>query len=344
MKLFALLAITVLVALNSSVQGQQAVDRLQEIKDRGFLNCAVISTNSPIFAVMPSPGNYTGGFDVELCQAVATAIFGNKSAIKYIPATDVNRFELIQNGTADILSRTTTDTLTRRTIEQIYFAPTTFYDGQGFVVPAASPVSTFAQLDVAGETVCTLAGTTEAANAPVLLKNAQVIVKQTEAEDLAALISGECDAYTNDKSALASLLLANPTFQGRILPDTVSKEPLAMGTFNADGYRNLSLVMDAVVNGLFRAEELGISSQNVGTAANDTATSAEAKRLLGFNLDGSPFETGLPLSADFMANVLREVGNYGEIYAKNAQKGIPRQGTQNQLFTNGGLIYGIPWS
>jgi general L-amino acid transport system substrate-binding protein len=258
--------------------------------------------------------------------------------------TSAVRFTSLANGESDMLSRTTTWTAVRDTQLGMTFGGINFYDGQGFLVPKDLGVSSVMELD--GATICVLTGTTTELNLadffrannmdmePVTNENVNVIVE--------TYLGGGCDAYTNDKSGLAARRSAFPNPDDHvILPETISKEPL--GPVTRQGDENWSDIVRWVLNGMIEAEEVGITSENVDDmiANSDNPT---VKRILG--VEGNIGE-GLGLEPDFMVAVLKSVGNYGEVYERNVGEntpiGIPREGTLNAQWTEGGILYAPPF-
>jgi general L-amino acid transport system substrate-binding protein len=283
------------------------------------------------------------GLDVDVCRAVAAAIFDDPEAVEFQSVTSAVRFTSLANGESDMLSRTTTWTAVRDTQLGLNFTTINFYDGQGFLVPVDSGISSTLELD--GATICVLTGTTTELNladyfrannmefTPVTNENVNVLVE--------TYLGGGCDAYTNDKSGLAARRSAFPMPDEHvILPETISKEPL--GPVVRAGDSNWADIVRWTLFGMIEAEELGVSSANVTEMLESDSPSI--RRLLG--VEGNIGE-GMGLTPDFMVRVLTHVGNYGEIYeanvGENTPVGIPRAGTQNDLWTRGGLIYAMPF-
>lgn len=326
-------------ALPATVSAQET---LATIKERGFMNCQV-GLPTPGFYALAEDGTWSG-MDVDVCRGVSAAIFGDPDKIEYQSVTSAVRFTALANGESDMLSRTTTWTAVRDTQLGLDFTYLNFFDGQGFLVPADSGITSALELE--GATVCVVTGTTTELNladfsransldiTPVTNENVNVIVE--------TYLGGGCDAYTNDKSGLAARRSAFPDPSAHIiLPETVSKEPL--GPVVRHGDNNWGDIVRWVLFGVINAEELGVSSENVEELAANP-TSPNIARLLG--AEGNIGEE-LGLSNTFMVDVIKSVGNYGEMYEKhigeNTPIGIPREGTLNALWTEGGILYAPPF-
>jgi general L-amino acid transport system substrate-binding protein len=311
---------------------------LDDVKAKGFIQCGV-NTGLPGFAAPDDAGNWTG-FDVDYCRAVAAAIFGDASAVKYTPLTATERFTALQSGEIDILSRNTTWTMARDTSLGLTFAGVSYYDGQGFMVRKSLGVSS--ALELSGASVCAQTGTTTELNladyfavnnmtySPVLFE------KKPEVD--AAYDSSRCDAYTTDASGLYStrLTLANPD-DHVILPEIISKEPL--GPVVRQGDDQWFSVVKWVHFALLNAEELGITQANIDQMM--TSENQDVRRLLG--ADGA-FGEGIGLGNDWAANVVKAVGNYGEIFDRNIGAGSPLAIARglNAQWTKGGIQYAPP--
>ncbi|MBM7070195.1 amino acid ABC transporter substrate-binding protein [Actibacterium sp. 188UL27-1] len=328
-----------LAALNATPVFAQ--ETLATVEERGILNCQV-GLPTPGFYALAEDGTWSG-MDVDLCRGVSAAIFGDPDKVEYQSVTSAVRFTALANAESDMLSRTTTWTAVRDTQLGLDFTTVNFYDGQGFLVPADSGITSALELD--GGVICVLTGTTTELNladyfranemsfTPVTNENVNVLVE--------TYLGGGCDAYTNDKSGLAARRSAFPSPDEHILlPETVSKEPLGPVVRQGDdAWANL---VRWVIFGMINAEELGVSSENVDEMA--TSTDPNIARLLGS--EGNIGE-GLGVKPTFMIDVIKMVGNYGELYEKhigaNTPIGIPREGTLNALWTEGGIIYAPPF-
>ena len=325
-----------------SVDAQtEATGKLAEVMDRGRLICGVSGTLPGFSFLDPDTGEMTG-FDADYCRALAAAIFGeaNEDTLEFVSLTAAERFTALQNGEVDVLFRNTTWTFTRDADLAGTFGPTTFYDGQGLMVPADLGVSSIEELD--GASICTQTGTTTELNITDAFEQRgfdfELIPLETSADSAAAYEGGRCDVLTSDKSQLAGIRsnLADPGAHV-ILPDTISKEPL--GPMWLEGDPLWGEVVSWTVFATFTAEELGLTSENIGDATAEPNT--VQARFLGAEGDLGSF---IGLSNDFAVNVIAEVGNYAEIYDRHVVPlGIEREGSLNDLWTRGGLIYPPAW-
>ena len=317
-------------------------ERLAAVMARGRLICGV-NTSVPGFGFVDADGQNVG-FDIDFCRALAAAIFGDPSAVEFRPVTAAERFTALQTNEIDVLSRNTTWTLGRDVELGTDFGPTTFYDGQGMMVRRDSGFSSLD--DMGGATICVLAGTTTEGNLADAFNSRgleyESLVLDTGDATVAAYDEGRCDGLTSDRSQLAGLRTrtANPA-DHIILNDVMSKEPL--GPVWAHGDQQWGDVVRWVVYSLIIAEEKGITQANVADIAASDPQDPETRRLLG--IEGE-FGTLLGLEPDFVIDVISAVGNYGEIYERHlgpAGTDIPREGTLNALWTDGGMIYAPPW-
>ena len=316
-------------------------ETLKTIKDRGKLICGV-NNQVPGFGFVDSTGAYAG-FDIDFCKALAAAIFNDVSKIEYRPVTAEQRFAALQSGEIDALLRNTTWTLTRDTDNGGNFVATTFYDGQGMMAPKASNITKLEDLN--GATICVQKGTTTELNLADQMAARKLTYTPAVFEDangtFAAYAEERCDAVTTDKSGLVSRRSVLPTPDDHVILDvTMSKEPL--GPMVRQGDDQWFDIVQWTVFATMSAEEFGITSQNVGDMiANDARP--EVKRLLGTD-EKVDLGAKLGLSKDWAANVIKAVGNYGEIYDRNlgetTKTAIPRG--INNLYTNGGIIYAPP--
>ncbi len=342
------LAIAAIAACGEEEEAEPTVvNRLAAVKERGTLICA--SRNDvPGYGSLDAAGRNVG-FDIDLCRAVATAVLGDPEAIQINYITAAERGPTIQSGEVDLLVRTVTWT-TSRDAQWGNYVHTTFYDGQGFMVPRDLGVSS--ALELGGAAVCVTSGTTTELNMSDFFRQNNLEYNPQVFEDtdvvLEAYQEGQCDVFTNDRSQLAALRSALPNPQDHvILPETISEEPL--GPVVPHGDEQWFDIVKTVVSGLIYAEAYGINSGNVGQMA--AGENVKAKRLLG--TEGSFGQETLGLSETFMQDVITAVGNYGEIYNRNLGPGgidLPREGGRNALWANapctdcpkGGQIYAPP--
>lgn len=320
--------------------GTAQAAKLDEVRDRGYLQCGV-SPGVPGFSNPDDAGKWSG-FDVEVCRAVAAATMNDPDAVRYTPLSNTERFTALQSGEIDMLSRTTTRTLNRDTALGLNFAPVMFYDGQGFMVRDDSGINSALELD--GASVCTSSGSTTELNLADYFKanNMEYSPVRFDRADevLAAYDAGRCDVYTSDHSGLAArrLLMEKPA-EHRILPETISKEPLAPAVRHGDD--QWFDIVTWTVYALIAAEELGVTSENV--AQMKAEGGAAVKRLLGAEGEASLGEW-MSLDSDWAARAITAVGNYGEIYERHVGLNTPlkiKRGL-NELYLNGGLQYAMP--
>jgi general L-amino acid transport system substrate-binding protein len=315
--------------LLSATAGAQS--RLELVRQRGVLGCG-IAPGVVGFARVDDRGRYTG-FDVDICRALATAIFGTPDKVRFIQAASVENF--VRSADIDVVSRRLTWTLPREGLG-LLFGPVTFYDGQGFLVPRKRGIATVRQLSKAR--ICVQPGvhafnldaysrSHKIAFTPVHLRSLE------QAED--ELAAGRCDALTADVSMLGSvrsLMRSGANFD--ILKEQISKEP--MGQVVRQGDDQFFSILRWTVFALIAAEELGVTSAN---AASSTASAdLDVQRLLGV-VPGNGRALGL--DEKWAYNVIRAVGNYGEIFERNVGQGSPigfERGL-NALWTGGGLMY-----
>ena len=320
--------------------------RLERVRERGSLICAT-GSDVPGFGFLDESGNNVG-FDLDLCRAVAAAVLGDPSAVEFRIVDPAERGPVLQAGEVDMLSTVTTWTSSRDS-QWGNFTQTTFYDGQGFMAPRSLGVNSALELKDAN--VCVTQGTTTELNLQDFSNEAGLDITAVTFEDseaaLEAYKSGQCDAFTTDRSALSSLLDTFPDPDAHlILPDTISEEPL--GPVVPHGDEQWYDIAKTVMAILIYAEAYGIGMNEVPTAV--TGKSA-VDRLFG--LQGSFSQETMGLSQTVAQDVIRGVGNYGEIYDRNlGPQGIqlPREGGRNALWADapcqdcpkGGQIYAAP--
>ena len=312
---------------------------LDDVKKRGKLMCGV-SQGLPGFSSPDDAGEWHG-IDVDLCRAIAAAIFDDPMKAGFVPTSSKERFTALQSGEFDVLTRNTTYSLTRDTTQGLNFVAINFYDGQGFMVRKDLGVASVKELD--GAVICANAGTTTELNVADFFRanglEYQIVTFEKADEVVAAYDAGRCDSWTTDVSGLYSnrLKLANPD-DHVILPDVISREPLGPAVRQGDdGWGDL---VRWVFNAMIVAEEFGVTQANVEMKAK-TAAHPELKRLLG--LEGNYGEK-LGLSKDWAIRVIKHVGNYAESYDRTVGKDSPlkiKRG-QNALERDGGLMYPLP--
>jgi general L-amino acid transport system substrate-binding protein len=332
---FLLLVLSMLAAQAASAANEQV---LKAVKDRGTLNCGV-SEGLYGFSARDSNGNWRG-FDVDLCRAIAAAIFNDTSKVTYVPLDASRRFEALQSGSIDVLSRNTTWTMSREVELGLSFAATNFYDGQGFLARRAMNKDT--ALDLDGMKVCVQTGTTTELNLADYFRANKMKYESIASTNLESAIkgydAGQCNVLTADVSALFAvrLLLSKPD-EHVILPDVISKEPLGPVVRQDDmqWFNIVKWVHFALVN----AEELGVTSKNIDEALK--SENPGIRRLVG--TEGNYGER-MGLAKVWAANAIRLVGNYGEVYERTvgvgSALGIPRG--INQLWSKGGILYAPP--
>lgn len=320
------------------VAGGAQAAKLDQIKSKGFVTCGV-SQGLPGFSTPDDKGNWTG-LDVDLCRAVAAAIFNDATKVKFTPLSAKDRFTALQSGDIDVLSRNTTWTMSRDTQLGLNFAGVNYYDGQGFMIRKDKKVNS--ALELSGASVCTQTGTTTEQNLADYFRannmTYEVIAFATNDEVVKAYDAGRCDALTTDRSGLAGerLKLTNPD-DHVVLPEVISKEPL--GPVVAHGDDQWLDVVKWTLFAQINAEELGVNSKNVDEQMK--SANPEVKRLLG--TEGN-FGEMLGLNKDWVVQIVKLVGNYGEAYDRNVGPGTPlklERGT-NALWNKGGLQYAPP--
>ena len=315
-----------------------AADTLENTLERGAVQCGV-SDGLPGFSAPNDQGEWQG-LDVDVCRAVAAAIFGDADAVRYISLNAVERFTALQSGEVDLLSRNTTWTTTRDTTLGVNFTGVTFYDGIGFMINRELGVDSVYGLD--GAAICVQSGTTTELNVADFFRANDMqfdpIVFDTSEQTVGGYEAGRCDVLTSDTSQLAALRiqLAEPE-QAVILPEIISKEPLGPAVRQGDDlwFNIVKWSLFAMLN----AEEMGITSENVDEMLN--SEDPDIARLLG--QDGN-YGEAMQLEADWAYNIVKQVGNYGESFERNVGMDSPLQIERglNALWTNGGIQYAPP--
>lgn len=319
--------------------GDAGAATLEDIKARGHLVCG-ISNQVPGLAVSDNQGVWSG-FEVEFCSAVAAAVLGDRKAVKFRPLSNTDRFSALTSGDIDLLARATTWTLSRDTELGIRFTDVLFYDGQGFLVNRNEAITS--ALELSGASICVLAGQQGEQDIAQFFKPRGMRVETITAENWSALVksyaAGQCGVLSADVTMLAAerSRLVNP-LDHMLLPEIVTKEPFAPAVRRGD--EAWFTIVRWVRMALIGAEELGVSSANVDSAGN--SGSLETRRLLG--LDASLGQS-LGLARDWAYQIIKQVGNYGEIYDRTlGQRSVLRLDRGlNNLWSQGGLMYAAPF-
>jgi general L-amino acid transport system substrate-binding protein len=311
---------------------------LDDVKAKGFVQCGV-NTGLLGFASTNDAGEWSG-FDVDYCRAVAVAIFNDPTKVKFTPLTAKERFTALQSGEIDLLARNSTWTMSRDTSLGLMFAGVNYYDGQGFMVKKELNVSSAKDLD--GASVCVQTGTTTELNLADYFKannmKYNLVAFEKEPEVEGAYSSGRCDVLTTDASGLYAirLTMSNPD-DNIVLPEIISKEPL--GPVVRQGDDKWFSIVKWVHYALLNAEEGGVTKANVDEMK--AGNSDDIKRLLG--ADGT-FGEGIGLGNDWAYNIIKTMGNYGEIFDRNIGAGsnLKIERGLNALWNNGGIQYAPP--
>ncbi|MBL7211773.1 MAG: amino acid ABC transporter substrate-binding protein [Desulfobacteraceae bacterium] len=321
------------------VTGLVMAGTLEGVKARGHL---IAGVNGSVFGFsMPDDKGNWKGLDVDTAKAIAAAVFGNANKVKFTALTAVQRLPALQSKEIDVLCRNTTQTLTRETTNGLNFCQVNFYDGQGFLVPKKLGVKSATELG--GATVCVLPGTTTELNvADFFRKNKMkwkpVVIEQT-AELSKAFFAGRCDCLTSDASQLAAHRSVAPNPDDYVLlPEIISKEPLAPVVRHGDD--QWYDIVDWTVMALIQAEEFGITSKNVDKMLK--SQDPQIQRFLGVT---PGMGKALGLDDKWVYNIIKQVGNYGEIFERNVGPNTPLklERGQNDLWINGGLMYAAPF-
>lgn len=333
---------TVKILLGSAVLALTAsaasAATLDDVKSKGYIQCGV-STGLAGFSNPDDKGAWSG-IDVDYCRAMAAAVFNDKEKVRFTPLSAKERFTALQSGDVDVLSRNTTWTMDRDTSLGLNFAGVTFFDGQGFMIRKDMNITSALQLS--GASVCVQTGTTTELNLADYFKANNMTYESKSFENLDAVNTayqqGACDVYTTDKSGLYAirLTMSNPD-DHMVLPETISKEPLGPAVRQGDD--QWLDIAKWTYYALINAEEYGVTSENVDEMKK--SDNPNIKRLLGTE---GKFGESIGLSNDWAYNIIKLVGNYGEIYDRNVGKDSPLKIDRgiNNLWTKGGLQYGMP--
>ena len=339
MKGISLFIFTLAVVLLMASSPANAGATLDAVKAKGFVQCGV-NQGLPGFSNPDENGNWVG-LDVDVCRAVAAAVLGDASKVKFTPMSAKERFTALQSGEIDVLSRNTTWTFVRDNALGLDFAGVVYYDGQGFMVRKNLGVKSARELN--GASVCVITGTTTELNLGDYFRANDMkyrpVVYEKGDETVAAYDAGRCDVFTTDRSQLAGqrIKLKKPK-DHVILPEVISKEPL--GPVVRHGDNQWGDIVRWSLNAMIVAEEKGVTSKNVDET-KAKSKDPEIKRLLGVEAD---LGKKLGLSNDWAYNIIKKVGNYGEIFDRNVGPDTPLKLERglNQLWSKGGILYSPP--
>lgn len=329
-----------LVAAGLAAAPASAGETLDAVKAKGFVQCGVNNSGLPGFAQVDDAGKWSG-LDIDVCRAIATAVFGDPEKVRYTPLSAAERFTALQSKEVDVLSRNSTWTAARDSALGLDFVAVNYYDGQGFMVPKSLGVSSAAELD--GASVCVQSGTTTELNLADYFRannmTYEPVVFGNNDEVIAAFQAGRCDVFTTDQSGLYSsrTKFENPD-DWVVLPEVISKEPLGPAVRHGDN--EWADVVRWAFYAMLEAEELGVSSQNVDEMKDSTNPSI--RRLLG--VEGE-LGQGFGLPNDFAYQVIKQIGNYSESFERNVGMSTPLQIARglNALWNDGGLMYSPPF-
>ncbi|TXH75719.1 MAG: amino acid ABC transporter substrate-binding protein [Thiothrix sp.] len=312
---------------------------LDAVKKNDAVKCG-INTPFPGFANQDEKGNWSG-LDIDVCRAVAAAIFGDPNKVKFTSLTAKERFTALQSGEVDMLSRNSTGTLSRDTGMGLTFVATNYYDGQGFLVKKSLNVKSAKELD--GASVCIQSGTTTELNLADYFRANNMKFEPITYEQLdevtKAFDEGRCDVLTSDQSQLYSNRITLKEPEGAVvLPEVISKEPL--GPFVRQGDDEWLKIVRWSYYAMVEAEDLGVTSANADEMTK--STDPNIKRFLGMEEGGDP---NLPLDKKWAYNIVKMVGNYGESFERSVGQGSPLKINRglNALWKNGGLQYSPPF-
>ena len=337
MRMHTLIAAVSTLAFGVAAGTAHAGATFDAVKKKGFVQCGVNNALAG-FSVADEKGVWKG-IDVDVCRAVAAAMFGDADKVKYTPLTAKERFTALQSGEIDILSRNTTWTLSRDGGLGISFTGVTYYDGQGFLIKKKLGVKSALKLN--GATVCVQSGTTTELNLAdyfgVHKMKFKPVVYDTADETVKSFEAGRCDVLTSDQSQLYALRIKMAQPEGAIvLPEVISKEPLgpAVRQGDTEWFNLVRWSLFAMVD----AEDLGVTSANVDQMKD--SKNPDVKRLLGTD----PIKHGLGVADDWAYKIIKQVGNYAEVFERNVGMGSPLKISrgQNALWSKGGLQYAPP--
>lgn len=333
-----LLALVAGAAMALAANGASA-QTLKAVKDRGTLNCGV-SRGLPGFSTPDASGAWTG-FDVDYCRAIAAAVLNDPGKVTFVPLSADDRFAALQKGQIDVLSRNSTWTVEREAKLGLLFTAINYYDGQGFLVPTSRNIVSALEMD--GSKVCVQSGTTAVGYTEDFFRannmKLELVTLQSSDELVKAYEDGRCNTLTTDVSQLYALrLLMKKPNDHIVVPDVISKEPLAIAVRQGDD--QWFNIVKWVHFGLVNADELGVTRSKLDAALK--SQNPDVKRLVGVDSD---YGEQLGLTRDFVVRMVKAVGNYGEIYERNvgvgSKLGIPRG--LNEIWSRGGIQYAPPY-
>jgi general L-amino acid transport system substrate-binding protein len=325
------------LVVGAAVVSQVSATTLEDVKKRDALSCGV-SEGVPGFSNPDSTGNWVG-LDVDICRAVAAAVLGDSTKVKFVPLSSKQKIIAVTSGQVDLTSRTTTWTMKRDTKEGVDFTAVVYYDGQGFMARKETSISNAKDMD--GASVCVTTGTTTELNLTDYARanniNLESVVFEGKKEAFNAYSSGRCDIFTTDSSQLASLrtTLKDPQ-NHEILAEIISKEPLSPLVRHGDNqWKDL---VTWVINGVINAEEKGVTAANVQDM-QAKSTDPVIQRMLGKTGDVGSF---IGLDNDWLVRSISAVGNYGEIYERNLGKTLGLKRGLNEQWNKGGILFAPP--
>jgi general L-amino acid transport system substrate-binding protein len=329
-----MVALTVVLFTSASF-----ADTLNDVKARGMLKCG--SNTGLVGFAAPDDAGVWRGVDVDVCRAVAAAVFGDAEAMEVVPTTSKARFTILQSGEIDMLARNTTWTFSRDVDLGLEFVGVNYYDGQGFLVPTSLGVTSAKELD--GASICIQVGTTTELNLADYFRMNKMeyesIPVETNDEADAAFLAGRCDVYTTDQSGLYAQrsTYSNPD-DWVVLPEIISKEPLGPSVRHGDS--KWADVVRWSLNTMIIAEEMGITSANV-----DSFLSSDNPGILRLLGKEGAYGAMLGVNNDFGYQIIKQVGNYGESFERNIGLSTPMAIARgvNAMWTEGGLIYAPPF-
>lgn len=333
------LCVVAAVVVVFMVTGVALAGTLEDVRAKGFISVGV---NEGLFGfAKPDEKGVWKGLDVDTARAISVAVFGSPDKIKYVPLTAKTRFTALQSGEIDVLTRNATRTLSRETALGLNFVQVNYYDGQGFLVPKKLGVKSAKELD--GATVCVLPGTTTEMNAADFFRKGNMkmepVVIESTPELAKAFFAGRCDCLTSDASQLAGTraIAPNPA-DYMILPEIISREPLAPAVRHGDD--KWYDIVNFAVMAMIEAEYLGVTSANVDEMLS--SPDPQVQRFLGVSAGNGE---ALGLDEKWAYNIVKIVGNYGEVFERNVGVNTPLgiERGLNALWTDGGLMYTPPF-